>query len=896
MSSVDIFAAIRWWAVLLLLGTAVFPFTYSLFKKLPDRGYAFTKMVGLLLVTYLFWILSSLRFLDNNTGSILLALGAAVGISIWMYRRAVTKDEELQQIGAWLRDNKRIVIITELLFIVIFALWVWVRAQNPAIINTEKPMDFAFLNAATHSETYPPLDPWLSGFAISYYYFGYVMTSVITRLAAVPTAIGFNLGIAWLVAGTAVASFGLVYNLISLQRVQEGFSRAAIGLGIVAAFAIPIAGNQEIVLELMYANRIGSDAFWTWLDVRDLNIPPPETEFQPRYESSAWWWWRSSRPINEYSLAGQQVAGLEPIVEVPSFSFMLGDMHPHVMALPFALLSLAVALAWWLDSQSRDVFAWAPYNWTIESVRKTAAKLLPDWPLWLFTALLLGGLSFLNTWDVLIHLFVILGAFLLGQWQRHGWNRRILGQTVATAVTLIIPAILLYLPFYFGFRSQAGAPYLLPMLFRPTRLPQFLIIFGMPLWVLTILMVSLGIKQRFRQWMVGVVTAVSIIGALLLLMLLLGWIIASSPDGAGQVINVANELGISLSGRPEGAVTLGWGLTTILQIFPAVLGAKLQYAGVTLLLTMFLALAVMTWVETFNAETQRRREEEKEEGRRKKEETGDTITPSPLHPFTPSTVHFILLITVTGTLLTLGPEFVYLRDNFGYRLNTIFKFYYQAWVMFGVAAIVAIDYLWRTNTAVFARIVPALTTAGYAVALLLAMMFPYYAINSRAVEYRGPVDAAERLPATLDGLARLRTFNQDEYDAIMWLQNNTTGSPVVLEATGGAYSEYGRVAANTGLPTVLGWANHQFQWRGSDTPEPGAREPIIREIYSRPFWENTDFFLNEYDVEYIYVGGLEVSSYGVEGVLPGKEKFDAQLEVAYENNSVTIYRWHPAEN
>ncbi|MCP5096495.1 MAG: hypothetical protein GY943_13160 [Chloroflexi bacterium] len=894
MSTVDVFAVIRWWAVLLVLGTAVFPLTYTLFKKLPDRGYAFTKMVGLLLVTYLFWILNSLRFLDNNAGSIVFALAVVLGISIWMYRRAIVGNAEAQPMLEWLRDNKRIVIITELLFLAVFVLWVWVRAQNPAIVNTEKPMDFAFLNAASRSATYPPLDPWLSGFAISYYYFGYVMTSVITRLAAVPTAIGFNLGIAWLVAGTAVASFGLVFNLVSLQRAREGFSRAAMLLGIVAAFAIPIAGNQEIVLEMMYANRIGSEEFWTWLDVRDLNIPQPEEDFEPRYESSVWWWWRSSRPINEYSLAGQQVEGLEPIVEVPSFSFMLGDMHPHVMALPFALLSLAVALAWWIDSQSRDISAWEPDKWTLDSVRKMVAGLLPEWPLWLFTALVLGGLSFLNTWDVLIHLFVILGAFLLGQWQRRGWDMQILWQTVVTAVTLIIPAILLYLPFYFGFRSQAGAPYLLPMLFRPTRLPQFLIIFGMPLWVLTILMFSLGVKQRFRQWKVGLITAVSIIGGLLLLMLLLGWIIASSPDGAGQVINVANELGISLPGRPDGAVTLGWGFSTILRIFPAIINAKLEFVGVTLLLTAFLSLAVMTWAEIFNAKAQRREEEKeegeegKEEGRRKKEEIGESITPSSLH--------FILLLTVTASLLTLGPEFVYLRDNFGYRLNTIFKFYYQAWVMFGIAAIVGIDYLWRTYTTIPERIIPAISTLGYTATLLMAMMFPYHAINSRAIEYRGPVDASERLPATLDGLARLRTYNQDEYDAILWLQNNTTGTPVVLEATGGAYSDYGRVAANTGLPTVLGWANHEFQWRGSDTPEPGAREPIIREIYSRPFWENTGFFLNQYDVEYIYVGGLEVSSYGVEGVLLGKEKFDAQLEVAYQNNSVTIYRWHPTEN
>ena len=85
------------------------------------------------------------------------------------------------------------ILVTELVFAALFVLWVWVRSQNPAIAATEKPMEFAFLNAIGRSPSFPPLDPWLSGFAISYYYFGYIMTSLIARLALVPEQIAFNL-------------------------------------------------------------------------------------------------------------------------------------------------------------------------------------------------------------------------------------------------------------------------------------------------------------------------------------------------------------------------------------------------------------------------------------------------------------------------------------------------------------------------------------------------------------------------------------------------------------------------------------------------------------------------------------------------------------------------------
>ena len=115
--------------------------------------------------------------------------------------------------------------------------------------------------------------------------------------------------------------------------------------------------------------------------------------------------------------------------------------------------------------------------------------------------------------------------------------------------------------------------------------------------------------------------------------------------------------------------------------------------------------------------------------------------------------------------------------------------------------------------------------------------------------------------------------------------------PVVLEAVGGQYSAFGRVAANTGLPTVLGWAGHEWQWRGSDHPEPGRRGPLVEQIYSTPDLTAVAALLDELNVRYIYVGDLEAATYG--GV--GLEKFRDRLEVAFANDRVTIYRWQPGE-
>jgi YYY domain-containing protein len=856
----------------MVLGAAVTPLLFYLLRWLPDRGYAFAKIAGLLLVAFVFWLLASLGFLSNTTGGILLALVAVSSLSVaaFLYYRESdlgdSKEQDSQPLGQWLRANWRYILAVELVFGFAFFFWVWVRAQNPAISATEKPMEFAFLNSAGRSPTYPPLDPWLSGFAISYYYFGYVMTSVIGRLALVAEPIGFNLGIAWLAAASSIGAFGLVYNLVAARK--EALRRNAIIFGLVAALAIPVAGNMEVLLEFLHANGLGSDAFWSWLDVRDLDGPAAVAE-TPRYETSQWWWWRSSRVIHEYHLSGRAEEGLEPIAEFPAFSFVLGDMHPHVLALPFAFFSLAIAFAW---------FRWpsAPALSLRRLIRPSAAESgeptmrRADLPFIALTAVVLGGLSFLNTWDVLIHLFVVVAAHLLARWRRsRRWHAGLLGEALKLGLFLAIPAVLLYLPFYLGFRSQAGPPFLLPMTMRPTRLTHFLVIFAMPLLTITILVAALVLKSRnsstatfWRSSRTALLLAVGLVLSLFLIMLLLGWVIALNEEGATRIAALAEELDLGVVALVPGSPLferLGWATITVARLLPSFVQARLAYPGLSLLLTLLIAGVIFLLLRLLQQPAERW--ERLSEG----------------------TLPFALLLIGTAALLTLGPEFLYLRDNFGQRLNTIFKFYYQAWILFGAAAIYALDYLLRNF-----RIAGVVAAAAYGLALVAALLFPWFAIQSRAAEFRGPAGSPERLAITLDGLAQLNRYNSDEYEALRWLRDNVDGVPVILEAVGGQYSGFGRVAASTGLPTLLGWAGHEHQWRGN-TPEPGEREPVVERIYGPSTWPETADLLDRYGIDLVYFGSLERSTYDP---LAG-EKFEQNMEVIFRNNGVTIYRRQP---
>src|SRR5574340_1461408 len=157
---------------------------------------------------YIFWQLTYLHILQNDPGGVLLSLFILAGLSFAFGRG------QLKGLWAWIKEQRRLVLVTEVLFLLAFALWVFARAANPEVNYTEKPMEMGFLNAIMRSPGFPPNDPWLSGYAISYYYFGYIIVAMLVHLSGTATQIGFDLGVALWFALTAVAAYGIVYNLL----------------------------------------------------------------------------------------------------------------------------------------------------------------------------------------------------------------------------------------------------------------------------------------------------------------------------------------------------------------------------------------------------------------------------------------------------------------------------------------------------------------------------------------------------------------------------------------------------------------------------------------------------------------------------------------------------------
>ncbi len=141
---------------------------------------------------------------------------------------------------------------------------------------------------------------------------------------------------------------------------------------------------------------------------------------------------------------------------------------------------------------------------------------------------------------------------------------------------------------------------------------------------------------------------------------------------------------------------------------------------------------------------------------------------------------------------------------------------------------------------------------------------------------------------TLDGLAYLKQAEPGELEALTWLAGRPSKGEVVLEATGGQYSFFGRAATASGIPTVLGWAGHERQWRGSDAAF-RDRAADIDAMFNAEDKRQVQGLLAKYGVTYVYVGSLEKAKYA-KGAL---DAFGAMFPAPYQNQSVTIYRVQP---
>jgi YYY domain-containing protein len=731
--------ALRFWALIEVIGLGAAPLAGLLLARLPGAGLGLGKVLGVLLVTWLIWLGGSSTLVPYGSGSAVMwialvcALGLLAWVGGWEGRRALARGEprgwlarrRWRRLAARVPEpdplRKRLFWGAELVFLVAFAGMALLVAYSPDVWNTEKPMDMAFLNAANRADTFPPADPWLAGADLNYYYLGHLAMAVPVKLAGVAPDHGYNLAIATLFALSAAAVFTVGGTMWAAARGPRGAVRGGLG----AVGLVLLAGNLEGARLLIAEGG-------------------PLREYD---------WFAASRVIEH------------AITEFPWFSFLLADLHAHVLALPFTLLALAFAL---------QVVLAGP---RLAGFRRTTLEAAA-------AGLTIGFLYAVNSWSYPVVAGVMALAVLAWLADPRSVSQR--PAAVRWLLVVLAASVLLVLPFHLSFAPSAH---------------------------------GIGVVHGGRDFEGWLRNEVLLYGGLAVFVAL---------AYVGRLLATRRPL--------RNAVWIG-----VAGLFVGSLLAAVHYAHVGVL-----AVALLIAVQSLLAAR------------------------------VPPAQRVTWLLVAAGILCLLGPELFYVRDEFDhsdlYRMNTIFKLGYQAWLFLGLAGIGALA--WRREW------LPR-RSARWAFGLVAIAAVAAAAVYPVAGTYARK-DGFTRAP-TLDGLGWLRDRAPGDVGAIAWLNDNAPSGSVVLETVGADYSAFGhaRISTFTGLPAVLGWPGHERQWGHRI----GTREQDVARAYETPSTVEAAGLLRRYRVRYVVVGQLERTDHGDAGVL----KWDALGRRVYDHAGTIVW-------
>ena len=779
-----------WLGLAYAIWLAAAPFAWLAFPNLHSRGIGFARPLGLIAVGTAMWGMSLTGSVPSIGPTWWLAT-VTLGVTGWGYLLVAKRSE----VVTFAKSRWREVVVAEAAFLATFILIAALKANDPDISGTEKPMDLMMLNAVVSDDFAPPQDLWLSGFDIAYYYFGYWMFGGISQMGGIVPSIAYNLSIAFIAGMSAAAIMSLVSDLI--KRDCGGF-RAATLSGVVAVLALLVMSNLNGIWEMMAVFGIGGSGFYEWLSIEGVDTSEAGNGWRP---TGFWWWWASSRVINSFGTHGEQLDFT--IQEFPFFSFLLGDLHPHVMSIPFLLMAVGMAA---------NLF-WSKLRWGWHWVLSNKSTSL-------VIVLIIGTAGFINTWDLII-VVPLMGLALTAKVYRETRTQfsRAIAPATLVYLALCVAAAALFSNFYFfTLQSQVGFPPVAPTR-HGTRLIHLLTVW-LPLLVLVAPFLFIYVSQGLRRALKPAPSS--------------GWV--PPPVNVWLTPSVACLF-----------IFVAWFVTHTVFNENANWSHVFQRAPVSLPLAIGV---ICLW--------------------------GTLLLRA--HRGASDAAQVCLWLTALSFFLVFFAEHFYALDFFGTRMNTVFKLYYQVWILSSIVAGYGI-YRWATFHSTLAGRRLLLSSTGAIIVSVIFVASMYYSIAASDTKM-----SESGTPTTFDGLAFMEPRSRDTLSAIRWVAANLDENDVIVESVGGSYSEHGRFSGFTGVPSVLGWSGHERQWRGGNEGWV-EREVDVERIYISTDTNEVETLLDRYGVTHVVVGELERKKYTEIDV----SKFDMLGSVAYSNASVNVY-------
>lgn len=458
----DVWTFWTWWLLALFMGMVAMPVTGRLFEGFEDKGWLFSKVFAIAVTGFLTWFLVAVELLPFTTAVCIGVLVVCGIICAVLFHVQLKKGIECYPAG-----KMQLIIREELLFFGIFLLWTYLAGFRPQAYGTEKFMDYGFMEAMMRSKTLPARDLWYSQGTINYYYGGQYFAVFLTKLTGSRVEVTYNLMRTFVAAFAFVFPFSLVRQMAKdrLYGRMSGKKKYLPSLsGVTAGIAVSIAGNVHYIVYRC--------------------VIPLIHKIQGVEETESYWFPDATRyigynPVNDSD---------KTIHEFPCYSFVLGDLHAHVVNVMFVIFLVGLLYAWMKMIRNRGT---EPEK---QDLRDFWLRQLLM-PHILLAAVLLGMFQWTNYWDFVIYFVVTGGVVLFANIIRfEGKVVRVLAVTIVQAVEIIGISYLVILPFTLKFETMVQGVALAQ---HHTLWYQLLILWGLPV-ILTVLLIASILMEKLK--------------------------------------------------------------------------------------------------------------------------------------------------------------------------------------------------------------------------------------------------------------------------------------------------------------------------------------------------------------------------------------------------------------
>lgn len=862
MGRIDAIAVTVWQVTMLIFTIVGMPICFWIFKDFSNGGYSLSRTIGLLSSSLIVWTLTYIKIYRFSQIGIFVALIIVLVGSLLYKPIRVNMLKKLEQ-----DDLIRNILIEEFIFSVLLVVLCFYKGMYPDINGQEKFMNYGFLLSMLKSDKLPANDMWLAGKSINYYYYGQFVYAMIAKFINFSPAYTYVIGLCTSIAIPFVSAYCIGYELISMA-ISKGAripKFATIVCGLLTGFTTVIFGNSHSFFydENSVGNKLLNSFSKMGIDVGSTTgfFYPDSTRFIGHNPDS----------YKVDAITGEVLCnGDYTIHEFPFYSYLVGDLHAHVISMMVVTLiaAITIALVYRVTNASEyernniPLFSFVDQEFSVNTsvFSKTnityELRMLMSFEL-VAIAIALGIAQMTNYWDFLIYFIFCAMAFLV---------------------------------------------------YNTTRSKEFITIVSGLFFVINLglilgIYMILGENVLLHAILQVVVLAISFMFCLM------------APSA---LTRTSLSMSFLFAASTIIAMPFNWNFDMISNKLAPVQNRTSFYQFMILWcvhFTICIAFIVFT-ILTKNYISV------KSTGKNSRKQKSYVIN-EPSEGFTNVVAKFFgqrntadifaCGMAITGFLMIAAPEIIYVRDIYtgGYlRANTMFKFTFAGFIILSmVIAYAVVRLFWFTKKSGEYSGVAFGISIVCALLLFIPAHYTYLSLDQRC----GGLNLDNF--KTLDGTEYLETYQSpdvtgnpgnliDYKHTIDWINSNIKGCPNIVESYGNSYTDHDIVSAYTGLPTIFGWQTHEWLWRYHGIVDKETDllvsdpEKDVFELYINPRHADVDTIytsadtdlvkqtLAKYDVSYIISGPIEFETYGY----INNDTFDKIADVVYESGYVRVYK------